>query len=138
MIDRFGWDPERGLREAAPGLWSLLLFAAVLWLDTRSNQFPYFYHPDESVKVEQVRTGNWNFHHPMLLLAATRAAVSLTAAPAQEQRIAETGRWVSAAFVGLAVVAFSLLAFAWRGWAAAIATGLALLLHHQFFELAHY
>ncbi|MEP6670827.1 MAG: phospholipid carrier-dependent glycosyltransferase, partial [Chthoniobacter sp.] len=41
-------------------------------------------------------------------------------------------------FTALAVVALSLLAYAWRGWAAAIATGLTLLLHHQFFELAHY
>jgi hypothetical protein len=120
------------------GIWSLLLFVAVLWLDTRHNQFPYFYHPDEAAKVEQVRTGNWNFHHPMLLLTATKAAVTLARTPLGEQRIVEAGRWVSAGFVALAVVALSLLAFAWRGWAAAIAAGLALLVHHQFFELAHY
>src|ERR1700730_13619414 len=91
----------------------VLLFAVVLWLDTRYNQFPYFYHPDEAVKVEQLRTGNWNFHHPMLMLTATKAAVALGDVPPQEQRIVAVGRWVSAGFVALAVVALSLLAFAW-------------------------
>jgi hypothetical protein len=50
----------------------------------------------------------------------------------------EAGRWVSAAFTSVAVVAFALLAYAWRGWTASIAAGLALLLHHQPFELAHF
>ncbi len=58
--------------------------------------------------------------------------------PLQEQRLVEVGRWVSAGFAALSVVALSLLAFAWRGWAAAFGAGLALLLQHQFFELAHY
>jgi hypothetical protein len=119
-------------------LWSLALFSATLWLNTRFNQFPYFYHPDEPVKVEQIRTGNWNYHHPMLLLTATEMVVKICDVPAREQSIVEAGRWVSAAFAGVAIVLFSLLALAWRGWPAAIATGLALLLHHQFFELAHY
>jgi hypothetical protein len=118
--------------------WSLVLCAAVFLLDTRHNQFPYFYHPDEAVKVDQVRTGNWNYHHPMLLLTATKAAVTFGKVPLTEQGIVEAGRAVSAAFTALAVVALSLLGYAWRGWAAAIAAGLALLLHHQFFELAHY
>ncbi|MEZ0258179.1 MAG: phospholipid carrier-dependent glycosyltransferase, partial [Chthoniobacter sp.] len=122
----------------ALGLWSLALFIAVLLFDTRHNQFPYFYHPDEPVKVEQLRTGNWNYHHPMLLLTTTKVAVDMTGASMSEQRTVETGRWVSATFTALAAVLLSLLAYAWRGWAAAVATGLTLLLHHQFFELAHY
>jgi hypothetical protein len=116
----------------------LLLFAAALFLDTRYNQFPYFYHPDEGVKVEQVRTGDWNYHHPMLLLTVTKAAVTLTGSASTEQSVVQVGRRVSATFASLAIVALSLLAFAWRGWPAAIGTGLALLLHHQFFELSHY
>jgi len=118
--------------------WSLILFIAAFLLNTRHNTFPYFYHPDEAVKVEQVRTGNWNFHHPMLLLSATKAAVTLGKVPLEEQRIVETGRAVSAAFTALAIVALSLLGYAWRGWAAALGVGATLLLHHQFFELAHY
>jgi hypothetical protein len=72
------------------------------------------------------------------MLTATKAAVILGGVPSREQRIVEAGRRVSAGFVALAAVALSLLALAWRGWAAAVATGLAVLLHHQFFELAHY
>lgn len=132
-------DDERERRPfLALGVWSLVLFIAVLLFDTRHNQFPYFYHPDEPVKVEQLRTGNWNYHHPMLLLTTTKVAVSIAGTPMTEQAVVETGRWVSAAFTALAAVLLSLLAYVWRGWAAAIATGLALLLHHQFFELAHY
>ena len=50
----------------------------------------------------------------------------------------EVGRWVSAGFSAVAVTALSLLAFCWRGWIAGIATGAALMLHHQVFELSHY
>jgi len=116
----------------------LLLFVATLFLDTRYHQFPYFYHPDEGVKVEQLRTSEWNYHHPMLLLSTTKLVMNLVGVAPGEQRIVEAGRWVSASFTALAVVALALLAFAWRGWGAAIATGLALLLHHQLFELSHY
>ena len=119
-------------------LWSVLLFAATLTLHTRHNDFPYFYHPDEAEKVKQVMTGDWNFHHPMLLLSTTKAGVAALGVKMQEQSVVEAGRWVSAGCVAAAAVAFSLLAFVWRGWMAALATGLALLLHHQLFELAHY
>jgi hypothetical protein len=118
--------------------WALALFAACLALHTRNNDFPYFYHPDEPGKVEQVLTAHWNFHHPMLLLATTRLAVKAGAVPANEQAVVEAGRWISACFTALAVVALSLLAYAWRGWAAAFAAGAALVTHHQLFELAHY
>ena len=118
--------------------WALVLFAACLALDTRHNAFPYFYHPDESAKVDQVLTGEWNFHHPMLLLSATTAAVETLGVAKRDQPVVEAGRWISAVFVAGAVVALALLAFAWRGWTASLAAGGALLLHHQLFELAHY
>jgi hypothetical protein len=119
-------------------LWSLALFVATLFLDTRHNDFPYFYHPDEPTKVDQVMTSEWNYHHPMLLLTVTKVAVDLFRVPMHEQAIVETGRWVSATFTGVAIIAFALLAFVWRGWTASLAVGLTLLLHHQLFELAHY
>jgi hypothetical protein len=119
-------------------VWSIALFAACLALDTRDNGFPYFYHPDESEKASQVITGRWNFHHPMLLLTATKVAVDTLGIGKSEQPVVETGRWVSATFTAAAVVAFSLLAFTWRGWTASFTAGIALLLHHQLFELSHY
>ena len=120
------------------GAWSLVLFALCYLLNTRHNRFPFFYHPDEPRKVEQVMTGDWNYHHPMLLLTTTKLAVDGLNVPKKEQRVVETGRRVSAAFMAAAVVAFSLLAYLWRGWAAAFTAGLALMMHHQCYELAHY
>ena len=119
-------------------VWCAVLFTLALMLNTRHNWFPYFYHPDEGAKVAQVMTGNWNYHHPMLLLTATKAVVDMFGVVPREQNIVEAGRWVSAVFTAAAIAALSLLAFVWRGWPAAIGTGLTLLLHHQLFELAHY
>jgi hypothetical protein len=119
-------------------VWSVLLFFAVLSLHTRHNDFPWYYHPDEPGKVEQVTGARpWNFHHPMLLLTTTKLAVTLRGT-SDPQKVVETGRAISALFTALAIVALSLLAFRWRGWPAAIAAGLSLLLHHQLYELSHY
>lgn len=117
-------------------LWSLALFVATLFLHTRHNTFPFYYHPDEPGKVEQVLGMRpWNFHHPMLLLSTTKLA---TSAARTEQTVVETGRWISAMFTAGAVVALSLLGYMWRGWVVAIFAGLTLMLHHQLFELSHY
>ncbi len=118
--------------------WALVLFAVTLMLHGRYNDFPFFYHPDEWEKVHQVMTGEWNFHHPMLLLTTTKCVMAARGGGLSEQDVVEVGRWVSAGFSAAAVVALSLLAFVWRGWGAAVVTGLALMLHHQIFELSHY
>ena len=115
-----------------------MLFACCLGLNTRHNDFPFFYHPDEPGKVEQVLGGKWSFNHPMLLLRASRWVFVLQGGEGTEQSVVETGRFVSAAFAGAAVVALSLLAFVWRGWPGALTAGGTLLLHHQCYELAHY
>jgi hypothetical protein len=119
-------------------LWALFLLLAAFGLNQRHHHFPYYYHPDEPGKVEQILTGHWNFHHPMLLLTATNMAVDVFQVPREEQAIVETGRAISALFMALAVLALSLTAYVWRGWLAAIVAGLALLLHHQLYELSHY
>lgn len=119
-------------------LWILVLFAFSFSLNTRHNNFPYYYHPDESGKVGQVITGKWNFHHPMLLLSTTKLVVTALGVPLEPQAVVETGRNVSAAFTSTAIVAFSLLALYRRGWATAFITGGALSVHHQLYELAHY
>lgn len=119
-------------------VWAVLLFAASLFVQTRHQDFPFFYHPDEPGKVEQVISGKWNFNHPMLLLSSTRAAMAAMKTPPRGQEVVEAGRLVSAIFMSVAVVALSLLAYAWRGWPAALGAGGALALHHQLYELAHY
>ncbi|HWL52675.1 MAG TPA: hypothetical protein VNQ90_09580 [Chthoniobacteraceae bacterium] len=122
-------------------LCALLLFAAAFFLFTRENRFAFYYHSDEPGKTRQVVTGEWNFHHPMLLVTATRLAVEATGLLAMEnngQRVTETGRNISAAFT--AGAAALLMASVWllAGRFAAIAAGLLLLTNRQLFELAHY
>ncbi len=119
-------------------LWAVALFVATLVLHTQHNDFAWYYHPDEPGKVEQVLGMRpWNFHHPMLLLTCTKLAVS-TSGATEPQTTVELGRCVSAVFTGISIVALSLLAYRLRGWSAAIAAGITLLLHHQLYELAHY
>ncbi len=118
--------------------WAVALFFATLWLHTRNNTFPFYYHPDEPSKVEQVMgTRAWNFHHPMLLLSAAKLATVVSGATT-EQQVVEAGRWVSAVFTAGAVVAFSLLGMMARGRLVGVGMGLVLMLHHQLFELSHY
>jgi len=85
-------------RNALLALWSLLLFVACTVLNTCHNRFPYFYHPDEPGKVRQVISGDWNLHHPMLLLQTTKLFVETTGVPRTEQPVVEAGRMVSAIF----------------------------------------
>lgn len=117
---------------------ALLLFAACLWLDTRHNTFPFFYHRDEPDKVTQLLENEWNFHHPTLMLVSAKLAAQLFHTPPEPQRIVETGRWVSAFFAALGVTALALLAASLRGLAGFLGVTVTLALHHQVFELAHY
>ncbi|MCX6968291.1 MAG: phospholipid carrier-dependent glycosyltransferase [Verrucomicrobia bacterium] len=120
-------------------LFAAFLFAAGLGLFTRSNAFPFYYHPDEPVKVKQIQTAHWNFNHPMLMLTTARLAVNgIGAEAANPQRVVEVGRWVSAGFAAAAVALLAALAWKIGGRFAGISAGLLLLTNHQLFELAHY
>jgi hypothetical protein len=114
------------------------LFLLTLVLDTRHNDFPFSYHPDEGGKVVQVLVGSRNYHHPLLLLQTTEYVARLGFIPREPQAIVQTGRWVSAAFSAGAVAAFALLAW-WNyglliGWGA----GLTVAVQDDLFELSHY
>jgi hypothetical protein len=117
---------------------ALLLFAATLWLDTRQNTFPFFYHPDEPDKVDQLITGKWNFHHPLLMLGTAEAAKKALGLPDHEQTLVVLGRWCSALFTVGGVLCFAILGWRVRGPDGFWITGLLLLTQHQLFELAHY
>lgn len=129
-------------RKILPGcVLALIMLVLSFWIYTRHNQFAFFYHSDESAKVEQVITRQYNFHHPMLLLSTTELLYGEAGdvkSPTEQQRVVETGRLVSAIFTAIAVEALTLLAFLRAGWLAAIATGLLLTFNQQLFELAHY
>jgi hypothetical protein len=128
----------RGRQLLLLALGALLLFASVLWLDTRRNDFPFFYHPDEPDKVDQLITGKWNFHHPLLMLGTGELAKRALGVPDKEQTLVVLGRWCSAIFAAGGVLGFALLGWRVRGWPGFWIVGLLLLTQHQVFELAHY
>lgn len=118
--------------------WAIALFTICYFVNTRHNEFPWYYHPDEPGKVEQIVEGNWNAHHPLLLLGTAKVLAAASGTGANEQAVVEIGRNLSAAFIAGAIVALSLLAYVWRGWPAALLTGALLATHHQLYELSHY
>lgn len=116
----------------------ILIVLGGLWLYTSHNDFPYYYHPDEPVKVKQLIRGEWNFHHPLLLLESVELARKISGAGNDPQRVVEIGRWVSALFAVIGVLAFA--GIGWKKGGPWVALGVIafLLPHHQVFELAHY
>lgn len=130
--------PDTLRATASVWLMAAALFGLTLVLHTRHNDFPYTYHPDEGGKVTQVLVGSRNFHHPLLLLQATAYVSRLALLPRQPQVIAQTGRWVSAAFAAGSVVAFALIAWWYYGLLIGWGAGLAVALQEDLFELSHY
>ena len=127
--------------------WPLLLalFAVVLTIFTRHNDYPFYYHPDEFGKCKQVVDGtrSFNFHHPLLLLNVASPLKKLagkgsdTTKPAQLQKAVVAGRRASALFAAITVVALAVAGYLLGGPAGAFAAGIATLLHPLLFEHAH-
>ncbi|MGH8047064.1 MAG: ArnT family glycosyltransferase [Chthoniobacterales bacterium] len=116
-----------------------LLFAILsLFLTTAANRFPSSYHPDEPSKARQILGGEYNFHHPMLLLDATRAIMAVAHVPADADAATIAGRWASALFTAGAIFCLVLLAALLAGPLAGFVAGCLLVANHQLFELAHY
>src|SRR5438105_732138 len=110
---------------SAPSL-ALLVFILSLFLFTRHNDFSLSYHPTEPSKVIQIRRDFRNFRHPLLLLTATDWAGKVINSPRTPHNIAVVGRWCSAVFASIAVVAFAFLGFQMRGPLAGVFAGLLL------------
>lgn len=123
------------LAKSAAGL---ALFALVAAFFSQANDFPYFYHTDEPGKVVQIIEGKRNFHHPLLMLNASSAALTLSGVDKTFQNAAVAGRWMNAFFAAGAVVVFSALAWKWGGPVSAVCAGTLLLLENNLFEAAHY
>ncbi|MDD5199758.1 MAG: glycosyltransferase family 39 protein [Terrimicrobiaceae bacterium] len=110
----------------------------MLGICTQSNTFPSAYHPDEPSKARQIITGEYNFHHPMLMIAATRLLMTVAGTNEETEAVTVAGRWVSALFTSGAVYFLVLLASIVAGPMAAFAAGALLVTNHELFELAHY
>jgi hypothetical protein len=133
-----GAEVEKPGGVAAGAVIALAFALAAFALFARDHRFPFYYHPDEPGKTDQVLGEAFNFHHPLLLLEATRLVLGSSIPEMNAQQVAEAGRLVSAGFSAIAVGAFALLGWLHRGWIGAAGAGLLLMLNQQVFELAHY
>lgn len=117
---------------------AVVLFAFSLWLNTRHNDFPFSYHPDEAGKTGQIIGGIRNYHHPLLMLSVSDIVSRVAFIHREPQPIVETGRWVSAAFAAGTVAVLAVLAWLHYGALVAWGTGFAVALQVDLFETAHY
>jgi hypothetical protein len=125
---------------AGRGAWAAALVAALLMFlqVTWNNDFPADFHPDEPGKVRQILEGEYNYHHPLLMLRAAELAVQWQDAGDDPKRIVLAGRQVSALAASAAVLCLVLVAGALGGNFAALAAAALLVTNHSLFELAHY
>lgn len=124
-----GW-----LRWLCAAVFALVAF----WAYTHDHSFPFYYHTDEPSKTEQVIRGDFNFHHPLLLLDGTEALMRLAGTPKASQPVVEKGRTASAIFAALSVAAIVLLAWQLGGLATGLLAGVLTITHPVLFELSHY
>ena len=133
----------------------LFLFFGLLFVFTRDNRFPFYYHPDEVGKVEQLHESKLNFHHPLMMLNATglalgmplpgtldrqeyKRAVKKGKFDASSQEIISAGRTVNATFAAAALVMLSTLAWGILGWRGSLATALMVLVGTDLHIYARY
>ena len=102
------------------------ILALSLVLNLSNAAFPLRFHADEPTKVEFIKAGTSDFHHPLLMLQLVQAA-RWPLQPASDQALVEVGR----ALMGLAGVASVLLMFVLarqrlsRAWALGVALAVA-------------
>jgi hypothetical protein len=116
----------------------VFFFVACLFLYTRNNTFTFKYHPDEQSKTRQIIEGTRNFNHPQLMLETTHLVVRLLGVAPKPQSVVEVGRWVSAGFAAMAVVALAATGYRAAGAAGMLAVGAVVGLCPSLLVYAHY
>jgi hypothetical protein len=117
---------------------AIIVFAVCLFLYARNNAFPYYYHPDEAGKVEQILANERNFNHPLLLLTVTDLVSEFTGMDRSRQETAIVGRCVAACFGAIAVAALALLAMHYQGLRGGICVGVIGALSYRMLQYAHF
>lgn len=122
---------------------SLLVFLAIVAvgdfiLNIYGIQFPYYWHPDEIGKVNQVITGVYNFYHPQLMLHLAWLAKKLFGVSDTVREVVISGRLVSAAATAIATAAFAAIVVRRHGIVFGVATAAMVALTPSVFLNAHY
>jgi hypothetical protein len=122
------------------GPWPLvvLCFAWCLFFYTRNYAHPYYYEKDATTKVQQVKAGDRNYFHPLLMLNTADTALKVSGTPRTEQSISDVGHLVMAWFGALSVAAFVLFGYRCGGWVSAVAVGLLVSLNALLLTLTNY
>ena len=126
------------LPRALYGMALTALFALALWAGLWGNGFPSAWHNDEPGKIQQVRQGSRNFHHPPLMLDVVALLAEVTGAKSDPEAVARLGRDFSAVCLALAAVGLALLGARLAGPVAGLVAGAALGSHPLLVECAHY
>lgn len=122
------------------------LGASVFGLATEGNDFPAFFHPDESSKASQIRNpSRLNYNHPLLLLEGTFQVArykgltpgGLFFNPTEEQILA-CGRLASAIFVTVGAIAVALAGYRMAGLIGLVTAGALYGLSPQLILYGHY
>jgi hypothetical protein len=114
------------------------LATVAFMLFTTHHGFPFFYHPDEVSKIDQILKHERNWKHPQLLLTASEIGVLLARPGESKQAVVEVGRTASALFGAAAVAALTWLGFYQRGMLGGLAGGTVSLLAVPLLIAAHY
>ena len=134
---------RRHLRRAGIVFACLGIFLSAVLLYSRQNNFSSVYHPDEYLKGIQLLTNKRLYLHPPLLLEGTELGLKISQQqPAADKigvrQVILTGRWVSAVFAALSVVAFALIGYGYGGFAGFWLTGLSVGLCPSILLSAHF
>lgn len=122
-----------------------LIFAGAWLFLAQDNTFPFYGHPDEPGKAEQVLSGRRNFNHPALMLNTTAVVQGLFGGDRDYNRVTQLGRWVVAGYAAGAVALLAWLVVrlwgerkaAWRV-VGLVASAVLIASTPQLFEFAHY
>lgn len=126
---------------AKPSILPLFIVAVVVGdfaLNTYGIRFPYYWHPDEIGKVDQVRSGVYNFYHPQLMLQLARFAREVTGAADTVRDTMISGRLASAAATAIAIASFATIVARQFGIAFGALTAVLLAITPSVFLNAHY
>ena len=124
-------------------LFCLAAFLGSVFLYSRNNNFSSFSHPDEALKAAQIVEKKRLYLHPQLTFEATEVALKFsrsrpTATLEWDHQVILAGRWMSALFAGLTVVALSLVGYRYAGFAGLMTAAFSVGLCPSLLLYAHY
>ncbi len=117
---------------------AIVVFLAALALLGRHLDFSGYAHPDERNKVNQILRGEYNFHHPLLMIRSTRIAADVLGKSSDFEAVKRIGRAGSVLFSAAALALLVFVAARVFGPWAGAGAGVFLLANPHVFELAHY